>query len=99
MKFKNISEFPHGYLIRASEPALVLNSNLKVAHQFFPKAFRGVSSTVEHTQSNYILAGSCIVSGQVCNPGDIYVYEVGETTDVLFLEDTHLIIITELNKD
>ena len=53
-----------------------------------PKDFREIAEEV-----TYIVKGRLNASGKVLKTGDMFVYHPDEVADVMFLEDTDLIVI------
>lgn len=94
MKVSKINDFKNGWFIGNFEPTLLKTKDFEVAHHFYPKGFKGEHHTHKiATEYNYILSGKLIASSQTLGPGDIFIYEPNDVSDVIFLEDTNLIII------
>lgn len=94
LKIKNIKEFVNGWFIGNFSPTLLKTENFEVAHHFYPKGFKGTKHTHKiGTEYNYIISGNLIVSGKMLDAGDIFVYEPNDVSDVVFLENTNLIIV------
>lgn len=94
MKVSNIKSYTNGWFIGDFEPTLLKTPEFEVAHHFYPKGLKSTPHThKESTEYNYILSGSLMASGKNLGPGDIFIYEPFDVSDVLFLEDTNLIII------
>lgn len=94
MKVSNIKSYVNGWFIGNFNPTLLKTEEFEVAHHFYVKGFRGDQHIHKiATEYNYILSGKLIASGKTLGDGDIFIYETFEVSDVLFLEDTHLIII------
>lgn len=94
MKTSRISNFVNGWLIGNFEPTLSKTPDFEVAHHKYPKGFSGTPHTHKiATEYNYIVKGRLIASGQELSDGEIFIYEPNEVSDVVFLEDTDLIII------
>lgn len=94
MIFDNIKNMKNGWFVGDFDPSVFKNPFFEVAHQFHKKGngedFHCHKVT---TEINYILKGNLLVSGKVLSDGDIFVYEAGEISDVVFLEDSDLIIV------
>lgn len=77
------------------QPSIIQTDQVEVAHHSYGKGYKGASHThLIATEINYILRGSCVVDDKyTLVTGDIWVYEPGDVSKVLFLEDTDLIII------
>jgi hypothetical protein len=94
MKVSNIGVHSNGWFIGNFSPTLLKTEAFEIAHHFYPKGFAGEPHTHKiATEYNYILSGRLIASGKSLEAGDIFVYEPFDVSDVLFLEDTNLIII------
>lgn len=94
MKLANIKNYTNGWFIGDFEPSLFKSNVFEIAHHFYKKGFVGTPHTHKvATEYNYILSGKLMASNQICNAGDIFIYEPNEISDVVFLEDTNLIII------
>lgn len=94
MLFANIKSYKNGWFIGNFEPTLFLTKDFEVAHHSYKKGFVGEPHIHKiSTEYNYILSGKLIVSNKELSIGDIFIYEPGEISNVVFLEDTELIII------
>lgn len=94
MKLYNIADYKHGNFIGDFESAVFKTDQFSVSHSFYPKAFRGEYTSIgPFTRYYYIIFGSCIASGETLVSGDIFAYFPDEISDVVYLEDTHLVVI------
>lgn len=90
----NIKNFTNGWIIGDFNPALLKTKDFEIAHHFYPKGFKGIQHTHKiATEYNYILSGKLVASEIMLESGDIFIYEPHDVSNVLFLEDTNLIII------
>jgi quercetin dioxygenase-like cupin family protein len=94
MIVSNIKNYSNGWFIGNFEPSLLKTVAFEVAHHFYAKGFKGIPHTHRIAlEYNYIVSGSLIASEKTLGTGDIFVYEPNDVSDVVFLEDTNLIII------
>lgn len=94
MKLANIKDFKMGWFIGDFEPTLLKTPAFEIAHHSYKKDFAAEPHTHKvATEYNYIVSGKLTTWGQTLGPGDIFIYEPLDVTDVIFLEDTELIII------
>lgn len=94
MFVSNIKLFTNGWFIGNFKPALLKTKDFEIAHHFYAKGFRGTPHTHKiATEYNYIVSGKLLVSNKTLTNGDIFVYEPFDISDVIFLEDTDLIVI------
>lgn len=94
MKTSNIKSYTNGWFIGNFSPSLLKTDKFEIAHHFYPKGFKGTPHVHKiATEYNYILVGKLIASDTTLETGDIFVYEPLDISNVMFLEDTHLIII------
>lgn len=94
MIFSNIKNYTNGWFIGAFSPTLKHTKDVEIAHHFYRKDFKAVPHTHKvATEYNYVVDGDLVVSGKRLGKGDIFVYEPNEVADVIFLEDTNLIIV------
>jgi len=94
MKIANIKEFKMGWFIGDFSPALYKTKDFEVAHHHYPKGLKSTPHTHRiATEVNYIVKGRLIATGKHLGPGDIFVYEPNDISDVEFLEDSDLIIV------
>lgn len=94
MIISNVKSYTNGWFIGNFDPSLLKTEIFEIAHHFYKKGFSGIKHTHKvATEYNYILSGKLIASGKSLKTGDIFVYEPNDISDVIFLEDTNLIII------
>jgi hypothetical protein len=94
VRIDNIKSYTNGWFIGNFSPSLLKTEAFEVAHHFYHKGFKGTPHLHKiATEYNYILSGKLVASGKNLSDGDIFVYEPFEMSDVVFLEDTHLIIV------
>jgi hypothetical protein len=94
MKVSNIKYFKNGWFIGNFDPTLFKSKDFEIAHHFYLKDFKGDRHIHKiATEYNYILSGKLIASGKELSSGDIFIYSPSDVSDVIFLEDTHLIIV------
>ena len=100
MDVNHIDNFTNGWFIGDFEPSLFKNPFFEVAHQHHPKGKIGD----EHfhkltTEVTYIVKGSMVIkdkqSGkdQTLSTGHMFTFFPNEISDVVFLEDSDLIVI------
>lgn len=94
MRTDKISRMTNGWLIGDFEPNVLRTSQFEIAHHVYKKGFHGVPHTHKiATEYNYIVSGRLIASGLELEAGDMFIYEPNEVADVVFLEDTNLVIV------
>lgn len=94
MIFSNITQYKMGWFIGNFEPTLLKTADFEIAHHSYKKGFSAVPHTHKiATEYNYIVSGSLIAGGRPLAKGDIFAFEPNEVSDVVFLEDSELIII------
>lgn len=95
MKLSKISDFTNGWFIGAFTPSLLKTSDFEIAHHFYAKGFKAHPHThMIATEYNYVVSGHLLVDDKhELKRGDIFIYEPSDIANVVFLEDTDLIII------
>lgn len=94
MIISNIKTYTNGWFIGDFDPSLFKNKYFEVGHHFYNKGFKGLDHIHKiTTEYNYIISGSLIASNKKLSQGDIFIYEPFDISNVIFLEDTNLIII------
>lgn len=94
MNLFNINDFTKGWFVGDFIPAVFRSEEIEIAHHFHKKGY--VSEPHYHTESqelNYVVTGKVYASGYVIEEGMGWVYEAYENSDVIFLEDTNLIVV------
>ena len=90
----NIKNFTKGWFIGNFEPSLLKTSEFEVSIQQHKKG----DMPEKHyqkiaTEYNLVVSGSLIANGETLGPGDIFVFEPLEVTDVVFLEDSEIVCV------
>ena len=94
MDVYNIKDFKAGWFIGDFTPSVFKNCFFEVAHHQHKAGHIGPQHThFITTEVTYIVKGSLAVSGQLLKTGDMFVYHPHEVANVMFLEDTDLIVI------
>lgn len=94
MLLDNIKSYTNGWFIGNFEPSLLKTKDFEIAHHFYPKDFVGEHHTHKVAMEyNYIISGKLNASGNILGNGDIFIYEPFDISNVIFIEDTNLIII------
>lgn len=94
MIISNIKNYTNGWIIGDFSPSLLKTKEFEIAHHFYPKGFVGNSHTHRiATEYNYIVSGKLTASNITLTDGDIFIYEPYDISDVIFLEDTNLIVV------
>jgi len=96
MKKYNISEMYNGWFIGNFEPSIIKTKDFEVAHHTHKKGYVNPEGKHYHkicTEVNYIVNGKVSISEEIYNKGDFFVYYPNEISNVIFLEDTDLIVI------
>ena len=93
MKRYKITDFKGGWFIGDFEPTLLKIKDFEVCYKQHSKGekvdnhYHKVS-----TEYNCLVKGRMILNGVELNSGDVFVIEPGETSDVEFLEDCHVVL-------
>jgi hypothetical protein len=94
MRVFNINQFTKGWIVGNFNPSVFKSEEIEVAHHFHKRGF--VSELHYHTKSeelSYIVTGKAYVDDNIIEAGCGWVYEAYECSNVIFLEDTNLIVI------
>ncbi len=94
MRTSHITAFKGGWFVGGFEPSLFPNPHVEVGWHVYEAGFQGTSHTHRvGTEINVILHGRCRVDGTEMGPGEIFIYDPGDWSDVQFLETTGLLIV------
>lgn len=96
MKIFNIEDMFKGWFIGNFEPSVIKTKEFEVAHHFHKKDYVDSEGSHYHKvalEINYVLKGKVIVNGKEVEAGGIFVYEPYDESDVVFLEDTDLVVV------
>ena len=94
MDVYNIKDFKNGWFIGNFNPSIFKNPFFEVAHHTHKAGYIGPLHTHKVAEEvTYIVKGRLNASGKVLKTGDMFVYHPDEVADVMFLEDTDLIVI------
>ena len=94
MDVYNIKDFKNGWFIGNFNPSIFKNPFFEVAHYTHKAGYIGPLHTHKVAEEvTYIVKGRLNASGKVLKTGDMFVYHPDEVADVMFLEDTDLIVI------
>ena len=90
----NIKNFTKGWFIGNFEPSLLKTADFEVSIQHHKKG----DTPEKHyqkiaTEYNVVVSGSLISNGEMIGPGDIFIFEPMEITDVVFLEDSEIVCV------
>lgn len=90
----NIQNYFKGWFVGDFANSIHRTNAFEVAHHKHKKGDKSIPHYHKiTTELNYIVSGSLIASGKNLKAGDIWIYEANEISDVVFLEDTDLIIV------
>jgi hypothetical protein len=90
----NIKDFKNGWFIGDFQPSIFKNPFFEVAHHQHKAGYCGPLHTHKIAQEvTYILKGKLVASGKLLTDGDMFVYHPNEVANVMFVEDTELIVI------
>jgi quercetin dioxygenase-like cupin family protein len=90
----NIEDFREGWFIGNFTPSIFKNPFFEVAHHKHTAGTVGKPHTHKISEEvTYIVKGCLNASGVVLKSGDMFIYHPNEVADVVFLEDTDLIVI------
>lgn len=94
MDVYNIKDFKNGWFIGNFEPSIFKNPFFEIAHHFHPAGFKGEPHThYVATEVTYIVKGKLTASGKNLSTGDMFIYYPNEVADVVFHENTDLVVI------
>ena len=98
MKLLELKNFKGGWLVGDFEPSLFKRDNVEVGIHKLQKG--SISDGHYHLRSNeynLILKGKVknIISNEVYEEGDIFIYEPHDKSKIEFLEDTKLLVIRD----
>jgi mannose-6-phosphate isomerase-like protein (cupin superfamily) len=95
MKIYNIKDMINGWFIGNFKPSIYKTDKFEIAHHLYKKGFGGTNHKhLKSTEINYIVKGHISWNNVDLYSGDIFVFDFGEESgDILFLEDTDLIIV------
>lgn len=94
MKFLKLKDFKAGWFIGHFSPAIIQTEGFEVAIHYYKK--NGPTEDHIHkiaTEINCIVTGKMLVDGKVLQDGDIFVVEPNECPQLIFIEDTNLVIV------
>jgi translation initiation factor IF-1 len=91
---KHITDFKNGWFIGNFEPTLFKTKDFEVAvlHHKKGKVIEKHYQKIA-TEYNVLISGKMLANGVEINPGDVFVYNPLEITDVQVLEETVVICI------
>lgn len=94
MKFNNIHNFSKGWIVGDFEPTLIPNSPVTIGILHCKKGHAADGHFHKmHTEYNIIISGKAQIENVICNSGDIFVYEPLDRANVVYLEDTTVLVI------
>ena len=94
MDVYNINNFKNGWFIGNFTPSVFKNPFFEVAHHHHKAGYCGQAHTHKIAQEvTYIVKGRLVASGKHLKTGDMFVYSPHEIANVMFVEDTDLIVI------
>jgi len=94
MSIDDINRFKNGWLIGFFSPTLFFSPQVEVAIHDYKKGYKGEAHCHRlATEYNIIISGKVIASKLELEAGQIFIYQPDEISDVVFLEDTKLLII------
>lgn len=94
MRTAKILDMTRGWYIGNFSPTFFSTNDFEVAHHHHKSGSRVVPHYHKIAREiNYIINGKCIVSGKELNTGDIFEHEIYDVADILFLEDTDIIVV------
>ncbi len=94
MDVYNINNFKNGWFIGNFEPSVFKNPFFEVAHHSHKAGYCGPIHFHKIAQEvTYIVKGSLVASGKLLKAGDMFIYQPYETANVMFIEDTDIIVI------
>ena len=92
MKKYKLSNFYKGWFIGNFEPSLFKTKEFELGLLFKKKG--SLEKSHYHaiaTEYNLLVTGSMSFKGELLEPGDIFIIEAGETSEVVFHEDCQLV--------
>ena len=91
--FKLENSGDRGWFIGDFDKAVFRTKEFEVNYRVNP---RGKEKTHVHniiTEITLVLTGSLVVNGKLCGPGDIYIIEPGDISQLEYLEETNTVTI------
>lgn len=94
MKFDKIDKFYNGWIVGDFEPTLIPNCLVTVGI-LHCKKYHSADGHFhkKHTEYNIVISGKAEIGDVVCEAGDIFIYEPFDRANVVYLEDTTLLVI------
>jgi quercetin dioxygenase-like cupin family protein len=97
MKTEHIDNFIKGWFVGKFEPSL-LKDNFEVGlHQHKAGEFHQDHYHKLGTEINLMVEGSLRINGQIVGPGDIFVLEPYEISQVEYLTDVKLVVVRNIS--
>ena len=94
MKFDNISTFYNGWVVGDFQPSLIPTSSVTVGILHLKEGHIADGHYHKlHTEYNIIVAGKALIEDVVYGAGDMFIYEPYDKANVVYLEDTTLVVI------
>jgi hypothetical protein len=93
MKVDNIKNFKAGWIAGNFEPSLVKTKDFEIAMHHHEKGYipeKHYQKTA--TEYNLIVEGGMVANGETLSTGDIFIYEPFEVCDIVFTEDTTIVV-------
>ena len=94
MKTSKLDSFTNGWIVGAFHPTLLANPDVEVGIHYYKKDEPAPSHYhLKAVEINVVVSGKMLEQGMTMNPGDIFVLDIGEKSDTIFLEDTVIVVI------
>jgi quercetin dioxygenase-like cupin family protein len=97
MKIDHIDNFTKGWFVGNFDPSL-LKANFEVGlHQHKAGEFHQDHFHKLGTEINVMVEGRILINGKTFGPGDIFVFEPYEVSQVRYLTDVKLIVVRDIS--
>jgi hypothetical protein len=94
MKIDNLKNYERNWIVGNFEPSLFKTSSVDIGILFCKKGESGDGHFhLNHVEYNLIINGSVKINDDVLTTGDIFIYEPYDKSNVIFLDDTTLLVI------
>lgn len=94
MKFDKVDNFYKGWVVGNFTPSLIPDADITVGILHCEKGHQADGHYHKlHTEYNIIVSGQAQIDGNIYKAGDIFVYEPMDRSNVMYLENTTLVVI------
>lgn len=94
MKIDNLKNYKRNWIVGNFEPSLFKTNSVDIGVLFCKKGDTGDGHYhLNHTEYNLIINGKVKINDNTLLTEDIFIYEPHDKSNVIFLEDTTLLVI------